>query len=68
MKYAFGFFLFCAFAAFGVFLSLDTPNATSAATVTYAKDVAPEIPIDTTLESGPDSPMARPNASACLCR
>ena len=24
MKYAFGFFLFCAFAAFGVFLSLDT--------------------------------------------
>jgi mono/diheme cytochrome c family protein len=43
MKYAFGFFLFCAFAAFGVFLSLDTPNATSAATVTYAKDVAPII-------------------------
>ena len=43
MKYAFGFFLFCAFAAFGVFLSLDTSNATSAATVTYAKDVAPII-------------------------
>src|SRR5262245_8641680 len=40
MKYAFGFFLFCAFAAFGVFLSLDTSDATSAATVTYAKDVA----------------------------
>jgi mono/diheme cytochrome c family protein len=43
MKYAFGFFLFCAFAAFGVFLSFDTSNATSAAIVTYAKDVAPII-------------------------
>ncbi len=43
MKYAIGFSLFCAFAAFGVFLSLEPSNATSAATVTYAKDVAPII-------------------------
>jgi mono/diheme cytochrome c family protein len=43
MKYAVGLFLFCAFAAFGVFLWLEPSNATSAATVTYAKDVAPII-------------------------
>jgi mono/diheme cytochrome c family protein len=43
MKCAFGFCLLCAFAAFGVFLSLGPSNATSAATVTYTKDVAPII-------------------------
>src|SRR5262247_4338683 len=43
MKYAFGFCLLCAFAAFGVFLSLESSGATSAATVMYSKDVAPII-------------------------
>ena len=43
MKSAFGFYLLCAFVASGVYLSLDPPNANSAATVTYTKDVAPII-------------------------
>jgi hypothetical protein len=43
MKSAFGFYLLCAFVAVGVFLSLDPPNANSAATVTYTKDIAPII-------------------------
>src|SRR5262245_40753808 len=43
MKYAFGLCLLGVFVAFGVFLSPDSFNATSAASVTFTKDVAPII-------------------------
>jgi len=43
MKCAFGFCLLCGLVAMGIFLSLDSPNTTSAASVTFTKDVAPII-------------------------
>ncbi|HKQ76288.1 MAG TPA: cytochrome c [Blastocatellia bacterium] len=63
MKCAFGLCLLCAFVAFGVFLPLDSSNATSAASVTFTKDVAPIIQKNCTIchRPGEVAPMSFTN-------
>ena len=63
MKCAFGLCLLCAFVAFGVLLPLDSSNATSAASVTFTKDVAPIIQKNCTVchRPGEVAPMSFTN-------